>query len=991
LTLTSPRRLIRLLPLFLLFLAAPARAQSSLEVTVFDSAGQPAAGAALSLANEAIGYSAEATTNGQGKARFLSLATAGLYEVAAKSADGAAEAVAGEISLRGNQEAGLILTLRPLAAFGQEIAVDGGAVFVNTVNAEVAATLTAAEIEVLPVEGRDLTRALYRLPNVTQATGFYPEAPNVSVNGANSLFTSYLLDGFDNTENFLGGQKFAVPTGFVQDVTVLTATFTAEFGRTANGIVDATTRSGGNGIAGEAFYLTRPGQPLDSESPYPGRDLTGNQVKDGFERHQAGFALNLPLAADRSFLFADAEYTADAKDNLLASPRLGVAATVPGDNRFLFLSARLDHRFSESLSAWGRLNWGDVEVESQGGGLAGGVTFPSAGSAQDRNSVLAAFKASKVGADLVGESGLQFSRFRWNYGRPLSGPGPQVVVQGEDGATLAVLGHPGFVFDDLEETWQLQQKFFLRRGDHTLKFGAELLHSDFALDGGGNVDGNYLVQLTAAQEASLRAGGFGASLDPSDLPANVRVLDYAVELRPASFGKAQEQAGIYAEDLYSLSSRLNLSLGLRWDYDNLSQGGGDGADLDNFAPRVGLNWQVDDKSVLRGGFGIFYDKVLYAVYSDALQQNSTAAGFRAQLQELIALGILPADTDLGRVLFDGNLTANFGNNVPYLQGPGSAALQGRRETIFSNERRILNPEGYDNPRSAQFSLGYQRQLRGDLLLSVDLIHSESENLFRLRDLNAPAPYPIDPGNVVLRTPEEADASRPVAPRPGGARSIVVSETEGSAHYKAATVTLQKSRSALPFSWRLAYTWSRLRNDTDDINFRAQDSNDFGAEWGPSVNDREHVAGGYAEWAPLPAFQVSLAMLAQSGQPINRIPDGRIYGTTDLNGDGRSFGDAYVGNSDRQPGESRNSDRLPWSYVFDLGAAWHCELAGRPLVFRMDVFNLFDRENLSGYANNATQSNQIQSGPAHGGPAGSPIVRRNAGPPRQFQFGITWRF
>ena len=47
---------------------------------------------------------------------------------------------------------------------------------------------------------------------------------------------------------------------------------------------------------------------------------------------------------------------------------------------------------------------------------------------------------------------------------------------------------------------------------------------------------------------------------------------------------------------------------------------------------------------------------------------------------------------------------------------------------------------------------------------------------------------------------------------------------------------------------------------------------------------------------------TFAGLAQSGMPINRIPDASVYGTTDLNGDGRSFGDAYVGNSDRSPGE-----------------------------------------------------------------------------------------
>jgi hypothetical protein len=45
------------------------------------------------------------------------------------------------------------------------------------------------------------------LPNVSQATGFYNEAPNVSINGANGLFTSYLIDGMDNNERFLGGQN----------------------------------------------------------------------------------------------------------------------------------------------------------------------------------------------------------------------------------------------------------------------------------------------------------------------------------------------------------------------------------------------------------------------------------------------------------------------------------------------------------------------------------------------------------------------------------------------------------------------------------------------------------------------------------------------------------------------------------------------------------------------------------------------------------------
>ena len=68
------------------------------------------------------------------------------------------------------------------------------------------------------------------------------------------------------------------------------------------------------------------------------------------------------------------------------------------------------------------------------------------------------------------------------------------------------------------------------------------------------------------------------------------------------------------------------------------------------------------------------------------------------------------------------------------------------------------------------------------------------------------------------------------------------------------------------------------------------------------------------------------------------------------------------------------------YDFDIGE-------GRRLNVRADVFNLFNAVNLSGYSNNATQSNQIQTGPASMGV----LVRRNAAPPRQFQFGLGYYF
>ncbi|HRF37472.1 MAG TPA: TonB-dependent receptor, partial [Saprospiraceae bacterium] len=87
------------------------------------------------------------------------------------------------------------------------------------------------------------------------------------------------------------------------------------------------------------------------------------------------------------------------------------------------------------------------------------------------------------------------------------------------------------------------------------------------------------------QLSQLRESALGSNLNVNDIPADVQVLNYNVELRPASFGKTQNILSLYLEDQFTLSDRLNLTLGLRYDYDNLSKGGSEQGDLNNLAPR----------------------------------------------------------------------------------------------------------------------------------------------------------------------------------------------------------------------------------------------------------------------------------------------------------------------------------------------------------------------------------------------------------------------
>lgn len=866
--------------------------------------------------------------------------------------------------------------------------------------ATVSAELTTQEIQALPVEGRDITRSLYRLPNVTQATGFYPEAPNVAINGANALYTNYLIDGMDNNERFLGGQKFAIPVGFARNIQVLTSNYGAQYGWSGNGIINITTPSGTNTFTGEAFSLTRPGPVIDGASPYAQRDLSGNLVKDGFQRYQGGFAIGGPVLRNKTFFYINAEHTTDLKDNRLVSPDLGINEVVRGTNQFSYLSARIDHRWNDHLRSYWRFHSGTTSIARQGGGLEGGVSFPSAGSVQDRNSMIAAWHNSYVKGRFAAQTNVQFSQFNWDYGEALNGPQSQVTLWNPEEQPIAVIGHPGFIFDELENTWQVQQKFSWHTDKHIIRAGGGLISSDYRLFGGGNVNGNYVVKLTQDQLAGLQQQNLGTGLSINDLPDSAAVVQYQVELQRNSYGARQNLWHIYLTDQWTASPRLTITTGLRWSYDNLSKGGSDQGDFNNLSPRVHANYRLSKRSVLRGGYSLVYDRIIYAIYSDALQQNNTSPDYLTQLQALIDAGLLPATTDLSQVTFDGNLPATF-ENVNLGEGPKPAEAAPNRAQVFTNERRILNPNGYDNPYTHQLMVGYQYQAKNDLLFYVDALYNRSFNLFRLRDINAPAPYPINPDNVVVRSQAAADASRPVpiysdANGPyalvngdtlrGVARNVMVTETAGDARYMALSFTINKTLNDHGLGYRLTYTLSRLENNTDDINFRAQDANDFDAEWGPSLNDRTHVINAMVFYQPHERWLLTAASLVQSGQPINRIPDATLFGTTDLNGDGRSFGDAYLGNSDRWPGTARNSDRLPWSVLFDLSIQYTQPIGTQELIVRADVFNLLNTENLSGYSNNATQSNQIQVGPS-----GSPLVRRNAGPPRQFQFGLQYRF
>jgi outer membrane receptor protein involved in Fe transport len=996
--------------LVLLFLATPAWGQSSLEVSVVNKkTGKAINGISIILQNQSIGYDNTQITNQQGKVFFSGLSTSGSYTATAVSNSKYYSLTADEIVFRSNNEKSITLLLAPKTTQQMdEITVEASNSVsrINSIDAEVSAELLEEDLANIPIEGRDITNSLHRLPNVTKSTGFYPEAPNVTINGANSLYTSYLIDGMDNNERFLGGIRFRLPKGMTKNVTVLANNYSAEYGQTSNGLFNYTTKSGGNDFSGEGYYNVRPGPVIDASSPFAQTDLSGNAVKDGFQRHQFGMSLGGPIQKDKTFFYLNAEQTISIKDNLLNVPELGVNTTVQGQNNYSLLSGKVDHNWTDRLRSTLRLHKGFVDIDRQGGGLTGGNTFPEAANEQSRDSFTGALSTVYNGRGFTSETNYQYATFDWIYTDPNTTGVPSVNVRDPQGETIAVLGESFGNFDIVQRVHQVQQKFTFYRGDHTIKVGGGIIGSLHQDTRGGNANGFYTVQLNPQQLGNLRSQNIGRNLSFRDIPGDVEVISNQVELRPNTFDGNQMIYSLYIEDLYSVTNRLNLTAGLRYDYDNLSKAGAAHGDYNNLAPRFNANYRLTDRSTLRAGYGLFYGRIPYTIYSDAIAGSSEAPDFKEQLRLLRERGYLPDDTDVGRITSNGNASA-FESNVDYLEGSTSEDFADSQGYAFSNQKTILNPNGLDNPYTHHFSLGYQYQVRNDMLFYVDLIHKRGYNKFRLVDVNTPAPYEVDDPSADasdVRSMQEADATRgvpirydqqgnPYALSDGDtlrnvARRVTMTQSGGESRYWAANFNLLKSRGQDDYSYRISYTLSSLRNNTEDINFEAEDANDFSDEWGPSINDRRHVISALGTYYPLDDLGITLTSIIQSGQPVNRIPDAANYGgTTDLNGDGSSRAVQYTGKTDRAPGATRNDKRLPWAYTFDLSLKYSLPLGGNDVKIRADVFNVLNTTNYSGYTSNATASNQVQVGLIDQ----QNFTYRNAAPPRKFQFSVQYVF
>jgi outer membrane receptor protein involved in Fe transport len=272
----------------------------SINGTVTDSTGAVIPNAKVLVKSIATGAAHPTVTNGNGYYSVSNLPP-GIYAVTVEASNLSKQEVRAEVTVGSRVEVNMALTVGVTSTV-IEVIGEGG-VKVNTETATIGTVIDSQAIQQLPTVNRNpYTFASY----VGTASDGDPSARGVGVsfNGLRSAGTNVLLDGAANNNEFTAAVGQTIPLDSVQEFSVLTNNFTAEYGRASSAVVNLATKSGSNNFHGSAYEFNRV-SALATENFF---DKASGLPKQHYTRNQFGGALGGPIKKDKLFFFGNAEW-----------------------------------------------------------------------------------------------------------------------------------------------------------------------------------------------------------------------------------------------------------------------------------------------------------------------------------------------------------------------------------------------------------------------------------------------------------------------------------------------------------------------------------------------------------------------------------------------------------------------------------------------------------------------------------------------------------
>ena len=297
------RKLITLVAVMLgLFSSALAQSTTgSVSGQVFDPQQAVVANASVTLKNKANGTERTTNSNSDGSFAFPSLPP-GIYTVTVTANGFEKSSSDVQVSIAQDASANVNLSLKGTSVSVDIVGESGNAV-VQTDSPQLSTVITNQQLQNLPTADRNPYSFISLTPGASSSND--GRGVGAAINGSRSSGGNYILDGGENNDTFVTGVAQSVPLDAVQEYTIQTNNFAAEYGRNAGFIANVATKGGGNDFHGTGYIYNRNSR-LASNS----FDNNANGLQRGiYNRNQYGFSVGGPVVKNKLFFFAAVEPT----------------------------------------------------------------------------------------------------------------------------------------------------------------------------------------------------------------------------------------------------------------------------------------------------------------------------------------------------------------------------------------------------------------------------------------------------------------------------------------------------------------------------------------------------------------------------------------------------------------------------------------------------------------------------------------------------------
>ena len=979
--------------------------------TIKDPHGLIVQGASVQIRDIDTGIDRTLVSNDAGMyaASFLQ---PGHYEVSG-SKTGFSEVIRKGLTLQVGQTMTVDVAL-PLETLQGTVTVTGQATLIDPEKTEQSEVVSQTLVNNLPIAGRRWDNFVLLTPAVTNDGG----SGLVSYRGISGLYNNNSVDGANNNQAFFSEARGRTTVPYVysldsiQEFQVSASNYSAEFGQSAGGVVNAITKSGTNDTHGDLFYFLR--YPTFNALD-PVNKAAGILTQPVHQQQQFGGSIGGHLIKDKLFYFATYDgsrrvfpisYTTTAPLPL-ACPLQVTPAQCAAANSFIrsLLGAyprtanqdvylgKLDYQLNARNHFSASFDFDDFKAPNDYT-----TSFTSVNNSVSANGTAITHERIFVATwnSTISNSSVNELRFQW--ARDLeqissNAPGPSVTISNVTG-----YGEPNALprpaFPD-EHRMQFTDIVSTNQGRHTLKIGTdvnfihELLINLF--QGGG-----IYSYAGSAQQAfgNWAADVYGINLGDGKTGKHytlfTQVTDPITGVGRDDFN--DNDLALFIEDSWKPRANLTLNFGARYDLQAVPQPpipnyatplltqltAKINTDTNNFAPRIGIAYQMNDKTVIRAGYGMFYAKT----------SNSTAYAIRVEN------GVYQQQFNCGPTASCGPIFPNviFTPPGPGVRAPFVGALT--PQVINTNPPLgVLTTHGLEkdfvNPLVHEGELTIERQLPGGFSISGSYLFSRGLHLPVFVDANvAPATasrsYDITSASgVTASTITEPFYTQRLNP---GTGVILTGASVVNSWYNGFVVTLRRQ-----FSHGLEllanYTLSKSIDD-------GQVPGSFGTFYGTDVTldpknqkyenalsdlDQRHRFVGSAVYVPpyekianrpvrliLGGFTFATIVTVATGQPVTGQISGFPTGGVDGGVTGGEVSNSGSATGGRIPQVGRNTFTGPSLHNVDFRIMRQFSLGERvKLQLLGEAFNIFNHTNINSVNTTAYNYTAAGSGACNG--------------------------